>query len=138
MSVLVDRGKSTLAKLMVNFYTPMDGELLYKKINVLDIGHEILRNHVTYVPQESFLFHGTILENLLFSSNKEVTFERIVEVCEDVQILDFVNQQDLRFDMIVEEGATNLSGGQKQRLAIARALLKDADVLIFGPKPPVA
>lgn len=67
----------------------------------------------------------------MFSSNKEVTFERIVEVCEDVQILDFVNLQDLRFDMIVEEGATNLSGGQKQRLAIARALLKDADILIL-------
>lgn len=49
-------GKSTLAKLMVNFYAPMDGELLYKKINVLDIDHEILRNHVTYVPQESFFF----------------------------------------------------------------------------------
>lgn len=124
-------GKSTLAKLLVHFYTPSEGEILYQKVNMQDMDPTFLREHVTYVPQESFFFHGTILENLLFGLSSTLAFEKVIEVCETVQLLEFINHQPLRFDTLVEEGASNLSGGQKQRLALARALLKDAEILIL-------
>lgn len=124
-------GKSTLAKLLVRFYNPTDGTINYGNINHLDIGFNQLRNHVTYVPQESFFFSGTIIDNLTFGVEKTQSFERIMEVCDSVQLSEFINQQPLRYNMVLEEGATNLSGGQRQRLAIARALLKDSDILIL-------
>ncbi|MBO1135734.1 peptide cleavage/export ABC transporter [Enterococcus faecalis] len=124
-------GKSTLAKLLVNFYAPSEGRICYGKINHLDIPFQQLREHITYVPQESFFFSGTIVENLTFGLQKTPSFERIIEVCEAVQLTAFIEQQPLRYDMVLEEGGTNLSGGQRQRLAIARALLKDADILIL-------
>ncbi|WP_396029481.1 peptide cleavage/export ABC transporter [Enterococcus faecalis] len=124
-------GKSTLAKLLVNFYAPSEGTIRYGKMNHLDIPFQQLREHVTYVPQESFFFSGTIVENLTFGLQNMPSFERIIEVCEAVQLNTFIEQQPLRYDMVLEEGGANLSGGQRQRLAIARALLKDADVLIL-------
>lgn len=124
-------GKSTLAKLLVHFYEANEGMITYGKINCLDISHKELRNYVTYIPQDSFFFSGTILENLLFGLTETPKFERILEVCDAVQLSEFINQQPLRFDTVLEEGAANLSGGQRQRLAIARALLKDSPILIL-------
>lgn len=124
-------GKSTLAKLLVNFYSPTEGSIQFGNINILDIPTSQLRQHVTYVPQDSFFFSGTITENLTFGLETMPSFEKIIEVCDQVQLADYIDQQPLRYDTLLEEGGANLSGGQRQRLAIARALLKDADIIIL-------
>ncbi len=125
-------GKSTLAKLLVNFYQPQEGHIKYDRIDSLDIDHRYLRKHVSYVPQDSFFFSGTLLENLTFGlSPEEIDFEDILNTCEAVGILKFINESPLRFDTLIEEGGVNLSGGQKQRLAIVRALLRKSKILIL-------
>ncbi|KRN04828.1 peptide cleavage/export ABC transporter [Holzapfeliella floricola] len=124
-------GKSTLAKILVNFFEPSTGNVSYGHYKSSDINNSQLRNHVTYIPQESFFFRGTILENLTFGLDVIPTLEEIKEVCDRVKLSDFIQQQELQLGTMLEEGASNLSGGQKQRLAIARALLKKSNVFIL-------
>lgn len=124
-------GKSTLAKMLVNFYSPTIGTIIYDDVNMKNIDVDILRTHVTYVPQESFFFHGTILENLNFGTTSACSFNRVVEVCEQTLLMEYISSLPLKFDTLIEEGGSNLSGGQKQRLALARALLKNSEFLIL-------
>lgn len=125
-------GKSSLAKLLVDFYKPQKGQILFDRINIQDIDNKNLRKNISYVPQDSFFFSGTLLDNLTFGlSDEGIEFEQIMNVCEEVGISGFINESPLRFNTLIEEGGVNLSGGQKQRLALARALLRDSNVLIL-------
>lgn len=125
-------GKSSLAKLLVNFYQPQHGKILYGGIDCQKIDIQNLRNHISYIPQESFFFSGTLIDNLIFGQKKEeIDLKKIISICEAVGILEFIDQSPLGFDTLIEEGGVNLSGGQKQRLAIARALIREFDILIL-------
>ncbi|MCL2400626.1 MAG: peptidase domain-containing ABC transporter [Defluviitaleaceae bacterium] len=123
-------GKTTLAKLLLNLYTPEKGEILINDTNIKDIQIDTLREKIAYVPQETFLFSGTIMENLMLGLT-DATPEEIIDAAKTAQAHDFVNNLPLRYETMLEENGTNLSGGQRQRLAITRAILRKPDILIL-------
>jgi len=123
-------GKTTLAKLLLNLYTAEKGEILINGTNIKDIRIEALRERIAYVPQETFLFSGTIMENLMLGL-PDATPEDIIEAAKMAQAHDFINSLPLRYETMLEENGANLSGGQRQRLAITRAILKKPDILIL-------
>lgn len=123
-------GKTTLVKLLMKFYSWEKGEIFIGNYNIKDIGMEALRERIAYISQDIFLFSGSIKENLQFG-NPEATFEDMVKACQLSKADDFINKMPLRYESNLDENGANLSGGQKQRLAIARALLKQPDILIM-------
>ena len=123
-------GKTTLAKLLLNLYTPESGEILINGTNIKDIQIDSLRERIAYVPQETFLFSGTIMDNLMLGLG-DATPEDVIEASKMAKAHDFINALPLRYETMLEENGTNLSGGQRQRLAITRAILKKPDILIL-------
>jgi len=123
-------GKSTLAKLMLGFYPPSEGRIA---IDDRDIGHlsaNELRQYFGVVPQETYLFSGSIYENLI-AANPNAAFDQVVQACRIAEIHDFIERLPKGYNSELGEHGVGLSGGQKQRLAIARAVLKRPRVLIF-------
>ena len=123
-------GKTTLAKLLLNFYQCEKGEIIVNDYNLIDINVEALRDKIAYISQETFLFNGTILENLMLG-NPYLTYEEIIDACKKAQIHDFINSLPLRYNTLVEENGSNFSGGQNQRISIARAILRKPEILIM-------
>jgi subfamily B ATP-binding cassette protein HlyB/CyaB len=123
-------GKSTLAKLMLGFYQPTDGRITLDGRDIRHLSANELRQCFGVVPQETWLFSGSIYENLL-AANPNATFEDVAQACRIAEIHDFVDKLPKGYHTELGEHGVGLSGGQKQRLAIARAVLKRPRVLIF-------
>jgi ATP-binding cassette, subfamily B, bacterial len=123
-------GKSTLLNLLQGFYQPRAGQILLNGVPASQLSISEHRSAIAYVPQETYLFAGTIRENLLLAS-PGVTEEKMMSAAESAYIHDFICSLPEGYDTEIGERGIKLSGGQKQRIAIARAILKDAPILLL-------
>jgi len=123
-------GKTTLVKLLLKLHQAKKGEILIDDHNIKDINLEVLREKIAYVSQETFLFSGTIRENLSLGF-PDADYEAIIKAAKLAKAHEFINELPLRYETRLEENGANLSGGQRQRLSITRAILKKPDILIL-------
>jgi ABC-type multidrug transport system fused ATPase/permease subunit len=123
-------GKSTIAKLIARFYDPREGCIRLDGTDLRDVRQESLRRQLGIVPQEGFLFAGTVSENIAFG-RPEATQEEIVAAAQTVGAHDFITQLEGGYETNLQERGTRLSLGQRQLVAFARALLADPRILIL-------
>ena len=123
-------GKTTITALLTRFYDPQSGRILIDGLDARDISLASLRSQIGVVPQDVFLFSGSIAENIAYGKQK-ASREEIILAAKQAYIHDFITTLPNGYDSLVGERGVLLSGGQKQRLAIARALLRSAPILIL-------
>lgn len=123
-------GKSSLINLILRNYDVSAGKIFFHGVALKDIPLATLRAHISYTPQKSFLFTGTVAENLRFS-NPDASDEELWRVLSIAQATEFITPEAGGLDFEIAQGGGNLSGGQRQRLAIARGLLRAADLYLF-------
>lgn len=123
-------GKTTLVKLLVGLYHPESGQVLYNAIPGTDIDLDELREKIGFVTQDTQLFSGTIRENLLFV-RPDASDEDCLRVLQKAACQNLLARADKGLDTVIGEGGVKVSGGEKQRLSIARALLREPNILVF-------
>lgn len=123
-------GKSTILKLLLRFYDVTNGSILFDDQNIKSLKQDNLRSLTGFVSQDTYLFHGTIKENILYGSFDK-THNEVEEAAKMAEAHDFIISLPNGYETIVGERGQKLSGGQKQRLSIARALIKDPNLFIF-------
>lgn len=123
-------GKSTVIKLLLGFYLPVEGDIKISRRGLKDFSFHELRAMMAYVPQDAFIFDGTIAENIAYG-NPEAGMAEIVQAAKAAYAHEFIQNTEQGYDTLVGERGTKLSGGQRQRIAIARAFLKNAPILLL-------
>jgi ATP-binding cassette subfamily B protein len=123
-------GKTTLTRLLLRFSDIDEGEIVIDGQNIASITQDDLRRSISYVPQEPLLFHRTIRENIAYGQ-PDATDEEIAEAARKAHAEDFIEKLPHKYGTLVGERGVKLSGGQRQRIAIARAILKDAPILVL-------
>lgn len=123
-------GKSTLVNLIPRLWDAVSGTVSFDNIDVRKLDLSYLRENIGIVSQETYLFNGTIRENLLYAK-PDATEDELIEACKKANIYDFVEKQETGLDTIVGNRGLKLSGGEKQRISIARVLLKNPALMIF-------
>ena len=135
-------GKSTLINLVPRFYDATQGQVLVDGVDVRDYTLKALRDKIGYVPQQSFLFKGTIASNVSYGDKSgsesgseeagtDADMANVRKACEVAQATEFVEKKDNTYESSIAQGGSNVSGGQKQRLSIARAVYRHPEILIF-------
>ena len=123
-------GKSSLVNLVPRFYDATQGEVLVDGVDVRDYTLKALRDKIGYVPQQSFLFKGTIASNVAYGDTERNDAD-VKMACDVAQATEFIDKKDKKYDSGIAQGGSNVSGGQKQRLSIARAVYRHPEILIF-------
>ena len=123
-------GKSTIINLIPRLYDVSGGSVTFDGVDVRKLDLDSLRDNVGIVSQETYLFNGTIRDNLLYAK-PDATEEEIIEACKKANIYEFIEKQEKGLDAMVGNRGLKLSGGEKQRISIARVLLKDPTLFIF-------
>jgi ABC-type multidrug transport system fused ATPase/permease subunit len=123
-------GKTTLANLLLRFYDPARGSIKIGGVDLREVTTRDLRNQIAVVAQENILFNDTLRRNIELG-RLGATIEEITAAAKHAYALDFIQQKPDGFDTVIGEKGVSLSGGQRQRIAIARAVLRDAPILIL-------
>lgn len=123
-------GKSTIANLINRFYDSQKGSVLIDGVDIKDVTLTSLRDNISMVLQDTFLFNGTVFENIAYGW-KEATYQDIIAAAKAANAHDFIKKLEKGYDTILGERGIRLSGGQKQRISIARAILRNSPILIL-------
>ena len=123
-------GKSTFVNLILRLFEPNDGSIEIDGQNILDVTQDSLRENISMIPQDPQLFHRSLMENIRYG-RLDASDEEVIEAAKAAHADEFIRQTEQGYDSLVGERGVKLSGGQRQRIAIARAILKDAPILIL-------
>ena len=126
----IGSGKSTLTKLLMNLYEPTNGSIMVDKTDIRQIDPADLRQAIGSVPQETFLFMGSVKDNITIGE-QYVTDEEVIEVSKLTGVHDFVGRHQAGYDLIIGERGEGLSGGERQSIALARALISNPNIVIM-------
>jgi len=124
-------GKSTLIDLLLKSYIPKKGKILIDDINLKKLPNSYLRSNISLVDQETIIFNDSVYFNIALQEFDHETLIKVTEASEKSQSLSFINKLENKFDSVLGDNGSLISGGQKQRIAIARAIMKDAPILIL-------
>lgn len=123
-------GKSTVINLMCTKYTPVKGEMYLYNNNYKDISNSIIRNELSLISQDAQMFPMSVADNIRLG-NKDASIEDVIRVAKQAGCHTFIQEMENGYDTVIAERGANLSGGQKQRISIARAILKNSDILLL-------